>query len=130
MRMLIGQFQPELKKGKSGDGADAPYKPNGVWSLYSLCSKPLCQTLSKALLMSMSRHADFLFGSNVWPRNNDNRKRQCRPIENNTKGNSTSNAWRFQRPDQKRGNKKTNKGDRLSPLHGRDEIDMGRTTVD
>nr|AEE63158.1 unknown [Dendroctonus ponderosae] len=31
----------------------------GVWSLYSLYSKPLCQTLSKALLMSMSRHADF-----------------------------------------------------------------------
>ncbi|XP_011866239.1 PREDICTED: uncharacterized protein LOC105561123 [Vollenhovia emeryi] len=31
MRMLIGQFQRELKKGKSGDGADAPYKSKWIF---------------------------------------------------------------------------------------------------
>lgn len=31
MRMLIGQFQRELKKGRSGDGADAPYKTKWIF---------------------------------------------------------------------------------------------------
>lgn len=31
VRMLIGQFQRELKKGKSGDGADAPYKTKWIY---------------------------------------------------------------------------------------------------
>lgn len=31
MRMLIGQFQRELKKGRSGDGADTPYKTKWIF---------------------------------------------------------------------------------------------------
>ncbi|KOC71068.1 hypothetical protein WH47_07212 [Habropoda laboriosa] len=31
IRMLIGQFQRELKKGKNGDGADAPYKSKWIF---------------------------------------------------------------------------------------------------